>query len=178
MNPIARFRKTLDRWGLTEIPFLTTPPEDPVLLSRLFHGRQHELDLALPALYEGRNILVRGLWGVGKTTFMLHLLHQLQRETAALEEPMLIRYIGRFPGETSESLYQALLFPLSEALADIDSEARRVRNAISGLQVTDSHQSRIEGKVDLKFLSLSGSKGREQEREWKIQNAYPSAPYI
>ena len=172
MSSIARFRKTLNQWGLTDIPFHATPPEDPALLSRLFHGRQHELDLVLPTLYEGRNVLVRGLWGVGKTMFILYLLHHLQRETAKLREPMLILYIGRFPGETSEDMYQALLLPLSETLAEVDPEARRVQDALRGLQITHSHRSQIEGKVDLKFFSFGGSRGHEQEREWEIQNAY------
>ena len=62
-NPgsIARYRETLRRWGLSDVPFRATPPEDAAELTRLFYGRQRELDLALPALYEGRNVLVRGL---------------------------------------------------------------------------------------------------------------------
>ena len=90
MSSIVRYHQTLQRWGLTDIPFRATPPEDPTELSRVFYGRQKELDLALPALYEGRNVLVRGLWGVGKTTFILYLLHRLQQEAAALGGRMLI----------------------------------------------------------------------------------------
>ena len=99
MSSIARYRETLHQWGLTDVPFRATPPEDPEELSRVFYGRWHELDLALPVLYEGRNVLVRGLWGVGKTAFIVRLLHRLQQETAALGERMLILYVGRFPGE-------------------------------------------------------------------------------
>ena len=90
MSSIVRYRGTVRRWGLTDVPFRATPPEDPAKLSRLFYGRHRELDLALPALYEGRNVLVRGLWGVGKTTFILYLLHRLQQETSTLGEAMLI----------------------------------------------------------------------------------------
>ena len=67
MSSISRYRETLHRWGLTDVPFRAAPPEDTAELSRIFYGRQRELDLALPTLYEGRNVLVRGLWGVGKT---------------------------------------------------------------------------------------------------------------
>jgi len=172
MSSIARYRETLQNWGLTDVPFRATPPEDLVELSRIFYGRQSELDLALPALYEGRNVLVRGLWGVGKTTFILHLLHRLQQETAALGEQMLILYIGRFPGETSEALCQALLLPLSETLADAEPEARRVRDVLSGLQVTHSRQLQVEGKVDLQLVSLGGSWERGKEEDWQIQNVY------
>lgn len=172
MSSIARYRETLRRWKLSDVPFRTTPPEDPTELVRLFYGRQGELDLALPALYEGRNVLVRGLWGVGKTTFILYLLYRLQQETAALREPMLILYIGRFPGETSEDLYRALLLPLSEALAEVEPEARRVRDALSGLRITHSHRRQVEGEVDLQFVSIGGSWEQGQERDWQIQNVY------
>ncbi len=172
MSSIARYRETLRRWGLSDVPFRATPPEDPAELVRLFYGRQRELDLALPALYEGRNVLVRGLWGVGKTTFILYLLHRLQQETSTLGEPMLILYIGRFPGETSEDLYRALLLPLSEALAEAEPEARRVRDALSGLRITHSRQSQVEGKVDLQLVSIGGSWERGQKQDWHIQNIY------
>jgi len=170
---IARYRETLRRWGLSDVPFRATPPEDPAELSRIFHGREKELDVALPTLYEGRNVLVRGIWGVGKTTFIRYLLHHLQQETAALGEQMLILYIGRFPGETSEALYRALLLPLSETLADVEPKARRVWEALSGLQITHSRQLQVEGKVDLQLVSLGGSWGRGQEQDFEIQNTYP-----
>ncbi|MCK4314623.1 MAG: AAA family ATPase [Anaerolineae bacterium] len=172
MSLIAHYRETLRRWGLSDVPFRATPPENPAELSRVFYGRQHELDLALPALYEGRNVLVRGLWGVGKTAFILRLLHRLQQETAALGERMLILYIGRFPGETSEVLYRSLLLPLSEALADAEPEARRVWDALSGLQITRSRQLQVEGKVDLQLVSIGGSWERGKEEGWQLQNVY------
>jgi hypothetical protein len=172
VSSIARYRETLRRWGLADVPFRAAPPEDPAELSRIFYGRRRELDLALPALYEGRNVLVRGLWGVGKTAFILYLLHRLQQETAGLGERMLILYLGRFPGETSEALYRALLLPLSGALADIEPEAHRVWDVLSGLQVTHSRQVQVEGKVDLQLVSLGGSWERGKEEGWQLQNVY------
>jgi hypothetical protein len=172
VSSIAHYRETLRRWGLTGIPFRATPPEDPGKLERIFYGRQHELELVLPALYEGRNVLVRGLWGVGKTTFILYLLHRLQRETVTLGEQMLILYVGRFPGETSEALYRALLLPLSEILADVEPEAARVSDALRGLQVTHTRQTQVEGKVNLQLFTLGGMWERGQEEGWQIQNVY------
>jgi len=172
LSSIARYRETLRRWGLTDVPFRATPPEDPAELSRVFYGRQRELELALPALYEGRNVLVRGLWGVGKTAFILYLLHRLQQETAALGEQMLILYVGRFPGDSSEALYRALLLPLSETLADAEPEARRVYDVLSGFQVTHSRQLQAEGKVDLQLVSIGGSWEQGKEEGWQLQNVY------
>ena len=72
MSSIARYRETLQNWRLSDVPFRATPPENPAELSRIFYGRQQELELALPTLYEGRNVL----WGVGKTACILCLLHR------------------------------------------------------------------------------------------------------
>ena len=172
-SSIARYRETLRNWGLSDVPFRATPPENPAELSRIFHGREKELDVALPTLYEGRNVLVRGIWGVGKTTFIRYLLHHLQQETAALGEQMLILYIGRFPGETSEALYRALLLPLSETLAGVEPKAQRVWETLSGLQITHSRQLQVEGKVDLQLVSLGGSWGQGREQDFELQNTYP-----
>jgi type II secretory pathway predicted ATPase ExeA len=169
---IGLYRQTLRRWGLSDVPFSPTPPEDSQELSRLFYGRQSELELALPALYEGRNLLVRGLWGVGKTAFIRYLLHRLQSETASLGEPMLILYLGRFPGQTSEDFYRALLLPLSEKLADVEPQARRVHDELSGLQITHDSKVQVEGKVDLQLASIGGAWERGQERGWQLQNVY------
>ncbi len=52
------FLSNLEKLGLQENPFRVTPPEDPQKLAQIFYGRDKGLDLAIPALYEGRNILV------------------------------------------------------------------------------------------------------------------------
>lgn len=172
-SAITRYRETLHRWGLTDVPFRATPPEDPAELSRIFYGREKELDVALPTLAEGRNVLVRGIWGVGKTAFIRYLLHRLQREIAALGEQMLILYIGRFPGETSEALYRALLLPLSEIMSDVEPKAKRIWETLSGLRITHSRQLQVEGEVDLQLVSLGGSWERGSEECVEIQNVYP-----
>jgi len=173
MSSLGRYRETLNRWGLSDIPFRAAPPEDVNKLARIFHGREEELAIALPTLYEGRNVLVRGIWGVGKTAFIRYLLYRLQKESASLGERMLILYIGRFPGEDSEALYRALLLPLAEILADEVPKARQAWETLSGLRITRSHQTQIEGKVNLHLVSLGGSWGREREEGWQLQNVYP-----
>ena len=172
MSSITCYRETLKQWGLSEVPFRATPPQDPAELSRVFYGRQQELALALPTLYEGRNVLVRGLWGVGKTTFILHILHRLQQETAHLGERMLIIYIGRFPGESTDAFYKAVLLPLADALAAENAEARQVRDAIGGSQITRSQKTQIEGGVDLQIVSIGGSWEQGGNQTWQIQNSY------
>ncbi|GAB4414120.1 MAG: hypothetical protein Fur0044_08710 [Anaerolineae bacterium] len=172
MSVLQTYRQTLQKWGLNEIPFQATPPEDPKTLRRIFHGRQVELEKGLPALYEGRNVLVRGLWGVGKTTFILYLLDRLQQEMAQLNETALILYIGRFVGETVEDFFLAILGPLAEQLAETEPEARPVRDMLSGLQVSHTQQGQVEVGVNLQFFSVGGAWQKGQEQQWQLQNAY------
>ena len=80
MTSIIRQKKTLKQWKLTHIPFTATPPENPDILNAVFYGREKELDLAITTLYEGRNVLVKGVWGIGKTAFILHSLNQLKQQ--------------------------------------------------------------------------------------------------
>lgn len=84
------YLESFKKWDLRENPFNATPPDDPQLLAQIFYGRDLELDIAIPTLYEGNNILVRGTWGIGKTALILNLIYQLQQEVAAQEEKMLV----------------------------------------------------------------------------------------
>ncbi|MDQ7030287.1 MAG: hypothetical protein Q9O62_11170 [Ardenticatenia bacterium] len=180
MNTLSRYNKTLEQWGLSDIPFRSTPPEDVNKLARIFHGREKELAMALPTLYEGRNVLVRGIWGVGKTAFIRYLLYRLQKESASLAEEMLILYIGRFPGEELQRRFgtpRHPLFPSSprDLAKQNEPKARQVCEVLSGLQKLPSQpgvQAYIEGKVSLQFVSLGGSWEHRQEKSWQLQNVY------
>lgn len=109
MSRLGSYKSTLKQWGLTENPFRTEPPEDIRKLAEVFYGREAELETAIPALYEGRNVLVRGAWGIGKTALILRLLDCLQREVAELDEKMLVLYLNRVIGDSAADFYRALL---------------------------------------------------------------------
>ncbi len=173
MRTLSRYRETLNQWGLNNIPFRATPPEDMNELARIFYGREKELNVALPTLYEGRNVLVRGIWGVGKTAFIRYLLYRLKKESASLGQQLLILYISRFPDEDSEALFRALLFALAKSLAENIRKARQVWETLRGLQINHRHRAQVEGKVNLHLITLGGSWGREREERRQFQNAYP-----
>jgi hypothetical protein len=54
--------KILKKWGLSGNPVGTTPPDEIEQIAAIFHGRDHELDMALFTLYDGKNVLIRGTW--------------------------------------------------------------------------------------------------------------------
>ncbi len=145
---------SLQKWELRENPFRATPPDDPELLSQIFYGRDQELDIAIPTLYEGRNILVRGAWGIGKTSLILNLIYQLQQEVAALDQKMLVLYLSSIPGEKTVDFYRALLMAVADSLKDKDSEAQDIANTLLGYSIQRTKTS-TEGKVQLWTISFS-----------------------
>ncbi|NEP60070.1 MAG: AAA+ family ATPase [Symploca sp. SIO2G7] len=158
MSRLKQYQSTLKKWGLQENPFRATPPEDPQKLSQIFYGRDRALEVAIPTLYEGRNILMRGTWGIGKTALILNLIYQLQQEVAGLEEQMLVLYISSIPGESPTDFYRALLLAVADSLADIDEEAKNIANTLLGFSV--QHPKTItEGQVKLAVISF----GRREE---------------
>jgi hypothetical protein len=140
-----------------------TPRNSPASL----YGRERELECAIPALYEGRNVLIRGAWGIGKTALILTILKRLQQEVASLDEPMLLLYLGRVPGDTPADFYRALLLTVADSLADSlgDREAQAIADSIRGLSAQKAKTS-AEGKVNLAVFSFG------------IKRESPSAPAL
>ena len=153
MSRLSRYQSTLKKWGLTENPFRPTPPDDPEKLAKIFYGRDQVLDVVIPTLYEGRNILLRGPWGIGKTALIFNLINQLQQEVSALNEKMLVLYLSSIPGESSTEFYRALLLAVADSLADIDQESRDIANTLLGYSI-QRNKTTTEGQVKLGFLSF------------------------
>ena len=153
MSRLGRYQSTLKKWGLTENPFRPTPPDDPEKLAKIFYGRDQVLDVVIPTLYEGRNILLRGPWGIGKTALIFNLINQLQQEVSALNEKMLVLYLSSIPGESSTEFYRALLLAVADSLADIDQESRDIANTLLGYSI-QRNKTTTEGQVKLGFLSF------------------------
>ncbi|MGC9525283.1 MAG: AAA family ATPase [Limnospira sp.] len=158
MSRLGRYKSTLKQWGLTENPFKTTPPDSIEDLVRVFYGREAELENAIPALYEGRNILIRGAWGVGKTALILTLLNCLQQEVAGLDEKMLVLYLDHVSGDSPIDFYRALLLVVADRFAESnkDAEARSIADTLRGRTGLQS-KVKTEGKVTLGIASFGGS---------------------
>lgn len=171
MSILGPYKSTLKRWGLTDNPFSTTPPTDINKLSRIFYGREAELETAIPALYEGRNVLIRGAWGIGKTALILRLLDCLQQEVASLNEKMLVLYLDRVVGDSPNDFYRALLLAIADRLAQdtSDSEAQAIANNLRGRTGLQS-KVKMEGKVNFGFASFGGSS--ESPSSMKIDDPY------
>lgn len=173
-EPIAvRRAKMLPKWGLKQVPpFSDVPPkDDPKRLGRLFTGRREELDRVILPLLDGRNVLVRGMWGVGKTTFILQTLHELSYQASLLKERLLPIYIDNFKGGTLAEFHRLVLFALTTALADKDEEARAIVEAMRGISVSHKRTKAIQGKFEVNLFtvaSLGGEAGMEAGTERRV----------
>jgi Cdc6-like AAA superfamily ATPase len=150
---IKDYKQTLQQWGLSDNPFDFTPPDEFAQVARIFHGRSQELEIALPTLYEGRNVLIRGKWGIGKTALMKTLLYRLQQEVAELNETMLVLYLGGIPKPTVIDFYRAVLLAVTKSIAQHNDswqseEAKKVADSLSGIPI-DSIKIKQEGGINL-----------------------------
>jgi len=102
--------EVLESWNLHGNPFRKDPPPEPEL-SRIFVGRQDEMRRAAFATYDiPRNVLVRGGYGMGKTTFIKKLLAEL---SSAKRVSFLTAYqplIGDRPLDLFNTVLKALAF--------------------------------------------------------------------
>ncbi|MFZ1598918.1 MAG: AAA family ATPase [Anaerolineae bacterium] len=169
----VRQKRILKQWELRQSPpFSDVPPkDDPKRLERLFTGRQEELDRVILPLLDGRNVLIRGMWGVGKTTFILQTLHELSYQASQVKERLLPIYIDNFKGGTLAEFHRLILFALASTLSDKDDEARAIAEAMRGISVSHKHAKAIKGKFDVSLFSvgsLGGEAGIESSTEKQI----------
>ena len=168
-----RKKQLFDTWGLRDDPpFHDVPPkDDPKRLARLFTGRRQELDRVMLPLLRGANVLVRGAWGVGKTTFILQALHELAYEVAQVRERLLPIYIDNFKGGTLAEFHRMLLFALAMALAEKDADAKAIAEAMKGIHISHSRTRSLKGKFEVSLFSvgtLGGEAGLESGMERQI----------
>lgn len=156
MSILSRRNKAYEIWGLQGNPFWSVPPEDPALLDRVYYDRDAEFKIALPALYEGRNVLVRGAWGIGKTAFILTLLNRLQGEVSDLDESMQVLYLSQIQGDSPADFYRALLLALASSLPE-DPDARHILKGIQGLSV-QTGKTTGESKVNLGVFTFGAKR--------------------
>jgi Cdc6-like AAA superfamily ATPase len=149
-------RQILKQWGLSDNPFYVTPPEDFGLVAKIFQGRSEELDKALLTLYEGRNVLIRGAWGIGKTALIKTLLYRLQQEVLEEGEEMLVLYLGGIPKATVADFYRAVLLAITQQMSRQSAEAKKVADSLTGMSIQSSKVKK-EGGVSLGVLSFKFS---------------------
>ena len=178
-DELLRFARAKERWKFKATPpFHIEPPvRDAKQLARLFTGRRAELSRVILPIYNGRNILVRGMLGVGKSAFILRVLHELDAQAKAAKDKLLPIYIYHFYGGTTDDFYRFILFALAQVLADKDEEAKSILEALRGVKVTASRSRGIGGKIGVHIYQvveaeISAEAKGETAREVTLANPF------
>jgi hypothetical protein len=167
---ILRFTRAIERWGFSAMPpFRIEPPiGDARQLARLFTGRRGDLSRAILPLFNGRNILVRGMLGVGKSAFILRLLHELDAQAKIARDRLRPIYIYHFYGGTTEDFYRLIVLALAQILADKDQQAKELLESFQGWKITSSRSRGIGAKFGVQLMELAKAEvGLETKEETK-----------
>jgi Cdc6-like AAA superfamily ATPase len=154
--PLGSYQQALNNWGLRENPFRLTPPDDFEELAKIFCGRDRELDIVLPTLFEGRNVLIQGKWGIGKTALIKTLLYRLQQEVSELGEEMLVIYISDLPSASIGDFYRSVLLAVTQQLSGNSAEAKKVADDLGGMVIT--HKNKLEGGVNFGIFAIKSTR--------------------
>jgi|SRR5665647_2423097 len=71
-------KKSFDLWGLSNNPFTTLPPSTEEVRSKVFTGRENEIEILTNMVKPPRGIFVSGMFGIGKSILALETLRVLE----------------------------------------------------------------------------------------------------
>jgi len=138
-NILIAKNTALKNWRMKAMPpFHGVPSGNLNELMNIFVDRDEEMTQALLTLDKGENVLVRGMMGIGKTAFIMAVLHQMEQQYNTIGYEVLPIHIRQFSGCTREELYKIIVYSLAKRLAPRDKAAREILSAITGEEITQS----------------------------------------
>ena len=161
---------TRDNWGIDQILFNLGPPEETVL-ARVFTGREQEMDAIRSAVLDApRRILIKGLFGAGKTVLIKEIRRRLHQE----EPPALV--VGEMLYDSDRSLALVVMRGLVSALAGESGYAANLDNELLGVSEERRQKSNMKSEVKggvPKFVELRTTGEEETERKFVFKNLPP-----
>lgn len=137
--------RLLERWNLSRNPFHKDPPPDD-WIDRIFVGRRREMRQVLGAILElPRNVMIRGGYGMGKTTFVKKLLHEL---AATTKRRFLVAYQPLL-GDRPLDFQNTVLKALAGALKELTPEAGRVEANLLANHPYDHPDLAIQSLIEI-----------------------------
>lgn len=113
---LLRKARLLEKWQLRDTPPFRGVPGDIKELMQVFVNREKEMPRAILTLDDGENILVRGMTGIGKTAFIMAVLHRMEQQSKVIKQRILPIHIRQFAGGTREDFYRVILYALAKQL--------------------------------------------------------------
>jgi len=149
----------LNIWGLNDNPpFRGVPSGDIDELMRVFVNREKEIERALLTLDDGENVLVRGMTGIGKTSFIMAVLHLMNQHSKAIGQEILPIHIRQFVGGTREEFFRAILYSLANKLSPRNKRAREIVYALTGEEITRGRSRGLSASLEVQVPQLLAAK--------------------
>lgn len=161
-------------WGLDRITFRNQPLDERDL-PRIFAERDKELDRAVTTVFDAaRNVLIYGLFGVGKTVFIEALFRDL-KETHPNE---VLCVSERLDGVDSD-IKTTILRGLARELRAEDDEANKIHQLLSGVELTSQQANKGSGagEIGIPGILKVGGGGEETSTETWARKLVPNAAY-
>ncbi len=169
---LIKEKKMLEMWDLDHLPFYPTPPEDVEYFMKIFTGREREVEQAIQTLYHGQNVLVRGMWGIGKTAFLIGTLENMRIEGESIDKKFYTSIIKDFKGDTCDDLYKAVLLSIADNLANEfdDEDAKDLVNNLVGHKTSRTSSETATAKGGLKIPTLAEVGGQLEEKSEQMDS--------
>ena len=157
VDRLKRERETYfkDRFGLESNPFILSPYGDIERLAKVFVDRKEEIERAvITCLEEPRNILVYGMFGIGKSAFILKVLYEFAK---AINIHSLTSY--SYLGEaTSKGFVAQALLSLATSLTG-NEKAEQYKKTLLGTSRVKEIEKEVSGEIEGGILVMKGKGG-------------------
>ncbi len=171
MTELEKFRREV--WGMERMLFRIRRLDEADLV-QVFTARERELERALTAIGDApTNLLVNGVFGVGKTVFTQMLLRGLKEHYGND-----VLCISECLDSVDADLPTTILRGLAHALRDEDVEAKAIDDLLAGVELTTQSVDKGTGSAELNlgFLKAGGS-GENSTTESRARKLVPNAAY-
>lgn len=173
MSEVENFRREI--WGIERVLFRIRQLDEENLV-QVFTARNREMERAMMAIGDApANLLVNGVFGVGKTVFIQMLLHELKEQYG---DDVLC--VSECLDSEDSDLATTILRGVSRALAlkDEDSDAKAFDDLLAGVELSSQVTDKGGGsaKLNLGFFEGSGS-GETSATESRVRKVVPNAAY-
>jgi hypothetical protein len=148
-------------WKLEKLHFISSPPSERVL-ERVFTGRQKEMATISSAIVDApRRLLVKGLFGAGKTATLREIARRLT------SEPARVLVVDEMLFESDVTIAHVLLRGLARNLAEESDYAKLLNSRLAGIEEElgekAAQKDRIKSGIP-KFLESGISDEEERKR--------------
>jgi len=172
MSRLKEFQR--EAWGLERLLFSVQLPP-PRFRSNVFTAREQEIERAEAVLLDApRNLLLSGLFGVGKTIFIQELLDGLEERYP--EEVLVVRECL----DSAESdLLTTILRGLAHVLKGEDTEAHQINQVLAGVELTSQASEKAGGTGELGVPGIFkvGGSGESAATETWARKVVPNASF-